>query len=92
MKYPRHASCVKRLARIEGQIRGVARMIEDERYCMDVVVQLRAARGALRVVEQEVLADHVEHCIEDAIAGGDADDQRSKVAELIDVLGKFPGP
>ena len=91
MKYPRHASCVKRLARIEGQVRGIVRMIENERYCIDVVTQLRAARGALRVVEQEVLADHVEHCVEDAIASGDADNQRRKVAELIDVLGKFPG-
>lgn len=90
MKYPRHESCVARLARIEGQVRGIARMIEDERYCIDVLTQLRSVKGALRKVEDEILADHVEHCVETAITSGDGNEQRRKVTELIDVLGKFP--
>lgn len=90
MKYPRHESCVARLARIEGQVRGIARMIENERYCIDVLTQLRSVKGALRKVEDEILADHVEHCVDAAITSGDGNEQRRKVTELIDVLGKFP--
>jgi len=79
-------SCLKRLRRIEGQVRGIARMIEDDRYCIDVITQIQAVRAALRRVEDEVLHDHVEHCVEHAIASGDAGDQRQKVAELLQVL------
>jgi len=78
----------KRLARIEGQIRGIARMIDEDRYCIDVMTQVAAVRAALRRVEEEVLRDHVAHCVEDAIASGDQDDQRQKIIELIDVLGR----
>jgi CsoR family transcriptional regulator, copper-sensing transcriptional repressor len=79
-------SCTDRLRRIEGQIRGIAKMVEDDRYCIDVLTQLRAARAALRRVEDEVLNDHVAHCVEGAIASGDAGDQRRKVQELLTVL------
>jgi DNA-binding FrmR family transcriptional regulator len=79
-------SCLKRLRRIEGQVRGLARMVEEDRYCIDVVTQIAAVRAALRRVEEEVLRDHVAHCVEHAISSGDAKDQRQKVAELIDVL------
>lgn len=79
-------SVVKRLQRIEGQVRGLARMVEDDRYCIDVVTQLSAVRAALRGVEEEVLRDHAGHCIEHAIASGNKADQRRKVAELMDVL------
>jgi len=82
------SSCLKRLGRIEGQVRGVARMIADDRYCIDIVTQLSAIRAALRRVEQEVLRDHVSHCVEHAIASGDADEQRRKVAELMEVLAR----
>ena len=64
-------SCLKRLKRIEGQIRGVARMVEDDRYCIDVVTQIAAAKAALRRVEEEILRDHVAHCVEHAINSGD---------------------
>ena len=83
------SSCLKRLTRIEGQVRGLARMVEEDRYCIDVVTQIAAARAALKRVEEEVLRDHVAHCIERAIASGDPDQQRSKVAELVDILGKL---
>lgn len=82
------ASCRKRLNRIEGQVRGIARMIEEDRYCIDVVTQIGAARAALRRVEEEILRDHVAHCVEHAIASGDADEQRRKVAELMQVLSR----
>ena len=78
--------CGDRLKRIEGQVRGVARMIEEDRYCIDVLTQIRAVRAALRRVEDEVLNDHVAHCVEGAIASGDGAEQRRKVQELLTVL------
>ena len=63
-------SCSARLKRVEGQVRGIARMVEEDRYCIDILTQLRAARAALRRVEDEVLNDHVGHCVEGAIASG----------------------
>jgi CsoR family transcriptional regulator, copper-sensing transcriptional repressor len=77
---------MKRLKRIEGQVRGLARMVEDDRYCIDIVTQLSAARAALRRAEEEILADHVAHCVENAIASGNKTEQRRKVAELSAVL------
>ena len=82
------ASVLKRLRRIEGQVRGLARMVEDDRYCIDIVTQLSAVRAALRRAEEEILADHAAHCVENAIASGNRPDQRRKVAELIDVISR----
>lgn len=82
------ASTLKRLSRIEGQVRGLARMVEDDRYCIDIVTQIAAVRAALRRVEEEILRDHVAHCVEHAIKSGDKADQRRKVAELMDVMGR----
>lgn len=84
-------SCAKRLSRIEGQVRGIARMVEEDRYCIDVVTQISAVRAALKRVEEEILKDHVGHCVEHAIQSGDKDEQRQKVAELVDVLGRVRG-
>jgi CsoR family transcriptional regulator, copper-sensing transcriptional repressor len=81
-------STLKRLNRIEGQVRGLARMVENERYCIDIVTQIGAVRAALRRVEEEILRDHVAHCVAHAIASGDKSDQRRKVAELMDVMGR----
>jgi len=81
-------SCQKRLGRIEGQVRGLSRMVEEERYCIDIVTQISAVRAALRRVEEEVLKDHVSHCVEHAIASGDKSDQRKKIAELMAVIGR----
>ena len=74
--------------RIEGQVRGLARMVEDDRYCIDIVTQICAVRAALRRVEEEILRDHVAHCVEDAIASGNKAEQRRKIAELMDVFGR----
>ncbi len=79
-------TCADRLSRIEGQVRGISRMIDEDRYCIDVLTQIRAVRAALRGVEDAVLKDHVEHCVEGAIASGDGADQRRKVQELLTVL------
>ena len=82
------ATTLKRLVRIEGQVRGLARMVEDDRYCIDIVTQISAVRAALRKAEEEILRDHVAHCVEGAIASGNKGDQRRKVSELIDVLAR----
>src|SRR5665213_2732653 len=82
------AAVLKRLSRIEGQVRGVARMVDEDRYCIDVVTQISAVRAALRRAEEEILRDHVAHCVEHAIASGDKKDQRQKVAEIMEVLGR----
>ena len=77
---------LNRLNRIEGQVRGVARMVDDNRYCIDVLTQIQAVRAALAKVETEILRDHLGHCIEGAIVSGDPDQQREKAAELIQLL------
>ena len=82
------ASVLKRFMRIEGQVRGLARMVEDDRYCIDIVTQLSAARAALRRAEDEILADHVAHCVEHAIASGNKADQRRKIEELMQVVSR----
>jgi len=79
-------SCLKRLNRIAGQVRGLARMIEEDRYCIDVVTQISAVRAALRRAEEEILRDHVNHCVEGAIVSGNRAEQRRKIAELMDVV------
>lgn len=86
MRKEAKSSAMKRLGRIEGQVRGLARMVEGDRYCIDVVTQISAVRAALRRVEEEVLADHVAHCVDHAIQSGDRREQRKKVAELMDVV------
>jgi DNA-binding FrmR family transcriptional regulator len=91
MKPTAHKGCLARLNRIEGQVRGIVRMIEDDRYCIDIVQQLQAVRAALKRVEGEVLKDHVEHCVDHAIRSGDKREQREKVAELLAVFGKSLG-
>lgn len=75
-----------RLNRIEGQVRGVARMVVEERYCIDILTQIRATKAALARVEREVLKAHAEGCITDAIASGDAKEQSQKFSELVELL------
>jgi DNA-binding FrmR family transcriptional regulator len=77
---------LNRLNRIEGQVRGVVRMVEEGRYCIDILTQVQAARAALARVETEMLKDHLGHCIEGAIVSGDKTEQRRKSAELIQLL------
>ena len=86
MERDNKAALVNRLSRIEGQVRGISRMVDEGRYCIDVLTQLQAVRAALAKVETTMLRDHLGHCIEGAITSGDADDQRAKAAELIQLM------
>ena len=86
MTHDSKSKLLSRLNRIEGQVRGVARMIEEDRYCIDVLTQTQAIRAALVRVESQMLKNHLGHCIESAIVSGNAAEQRKKSAELIALL------
>ena len=77
---------LNRLKRIEGQVRGVAQMVEDDRYCMDILHQIAAIKSALTKVETLILKDHAACCVAEAIASGDEAEQREKFEELVDLL------
>lgn len=77
---------LKRLSRIEGQVRGLGRMVEEGRYCIDIVTQIAAVQAALRRVEEDILRDHISHCVAHAMASGDKSEQAEKIDELMDVL------
>ncbi|MEE4211365.1 MAG: metal-sensitive transcriptional regulator [Parvularcula sp.] len=77
----------QRLARVEGQVRGIAKMVEADRYCIDVVRQIKAARAALGSLEAMILEDHLASCVDAALVSGDLDERRAKVEELVAVLG-----
>jgi DNA-binding FrmR family transcriptional regulator len=81
-------STIKRLSRIEGQVRGLARMVEADRYCIDIVTQISAVRAALRRAEEAILSDHVAHCVAEAIASGSKAEQQRKIAELMSVVSR----
>lgn len=81
-----HSRQLPRLRRVEGQVRGIASMIENGRYCVDILTQLQAARAALATIEREILDAHAGACVADAVASGDADAQRAKLAELTTLL------
>ncbi|MHA7872091.1 MAG: metal-sensitive transcriptional regulator [Hyphococcus sp.] len=87
MRVDTKSKAQKRLARIEGQVRGVARMVEEDRYCIDVVRQVQAIKAALTGLEGVILDDHLGTCVESALAGTDLDARREKVEELVAVLG-----
>lgn len=77
---------VNRLRRIEGQVRGISRMVEEGRYCIEVLDQVQAVKAALRRAESEILKHHAASCVRDAIASGNADDQTRKFGELVDLF------
>lgn len=87
--HARHSEQLARLRRIEGQVGGLVRMVEEERYCVDILTQLRAVRAALKRVEDSVVRRHVEHCVAHAVRSGSESLRRAKVEELLDVLGRF---
>lgn len=82
---------IARLKRVEGQVAAVRRMVESDAYCVDVLTQIAAARGALGKVGQVLLRDHVEHCVTDAIGTGDTAARQQSVDELMDIFGRFSG-
>jgi CsoR family transcriptional regulator, copper-sensing transcriptional repressor len=77
---------VRRLRRIEGQVRGLQRMVEDERYCADIMVQIASVQAALRSVGRELMRNHLKHCASAAIRGGDASEAEAMYDELIDLM------
>lgn len=83
------SALLNRLNRIEGQVRGVKQMLVDDRYCIDVLHQVQAVRAALGKVESEILKDHAACCVNEAIASGDAAEQRTKFNELVDLFEKL---
>ena len=83
------ASLVKRLHRIEGQVRGIEKMVEDDRYCIDILTQIGAVSTALESLAFEVLDDHVNHCVAGALASGDQADAAKKTAELLAAVRRF---
>jgi len=80
---------VKRLHRIEGQVRGIERMVEEDRYCIDILTQIAAVKTALEQVGAKLLEDHVTHCVRDALASGDEKAADAKSAELLDAVQRF---
>jgi CsoR family transcriptional regulator, copper-sensing transcriptional repressor len=80
---------IKRLNRIEGQVRGIVRMLEDDRYCIDVLHQIQAIKAALARAESEILKGHAANCIGAAIGAGDLELQREKISELVDLFDKL---
>lgn len=84
----RRKAKVNRFNRIAGQVRGIAQMVDDDRYCIDVLQQIQAVRAALARAEAEVLRDHADSCVADAIATGDPSEQRAKVDELVQLFVK----
>jgi DNA-binding FrmR family transcriptional regulator len=78
-----------RLARIEGQVRGIARMVQEDRYCIDILNQIQAIKAALKRVETQILQNHAAHCVADAIKTGNAKDQSKKFSELVELLSRY---
>lgn len=88
MDHASHKSQLNRLRRVHGQVGGLVRMVEQERYCVDILTQLAAIRAALRKVEEQVLREHVEHCVAHAVGQAD-DDRQAKLDELMEALARF---
>ena len=78
-----------RLRRIEGQIRGIQKMVQEDRYCMDIVAQTRAVVSALRAVEDVIMENHMNTCVADAFRSSDPAEQREKIDEVMHVLAQF---
>ncbi len=82
------SAIVKRINRVEGQVRGIGQMVENDRYCLDILHQVSAIRAALGRVEDDILKRHAAHCVEEAIMSGKPGEQREKFNELIDLMRK----
>ena len=80
---------IKRLHRIEGQVRGIEKMVEDDRYCIDILTQIAAVNTALESLAFKILDEHVRHCVAGALASGDAQDAATKTEELLEAVQRF---
>ena len=84
-----HEAQIVRLNRIEGQIRGITKMVQDGRYCVDILTQIRSASNALAKVQENIFRVHLEGCVRDSLTGDDPRDREAKVDEMLEVLSKF---
>jgi DNA-binding FrmR family transcriptional regulator len=80
---------IRRLHRIEGQVRGIERMVDEERYCIDVLTQIGAVSTALESLAQKLLTDHANHCVADALASGSREEAETKTRELLEAVQRF---
>ncbi len=87
--YPDHKSQLSRLAKIDGQIKGITRMIEQRRYCIDIVSQIKAVQSALKQVQMGVLETHIHHCVADAAKSDDAAAINDKIEEIVRVVSRL---
>jgi len=86
---PKKGALVKRLHRIEGQVRGIEGMVLEDRYCVDILTQISAVSTALEALALEILDDHVSHCVAGALASGDAHEAEAKAGELVAAVRRF---
>ena len=84
-----HTDQLVRLKKVEGQVRGVQKMIEEKRYCMDILSQVRAVTGAMRQIESGILESHLQHCVRDAISAKNAEETEVKIKEILRLFGKM---
>jgi DNA-binding FrmR family transcriptional regulator len=84
-----HSAQIVRLNRIEGQIRGISKMIQEERYCVDILTQIRSASNALAKVQENIFKGHLESCVKDSLTGDDPRDREAKVNEILEILSRF---
>ena len=89
MDHAKHDKQLTRLRRIHGQVGGLIKMIEDGRYCVDILTQTHAVKAAMRRVEEGILAGHIQHCVAQALASGDEDTRSGKLAEIQEVMKRF---
>jgi DNA-binding FrmR family transcriptional regulator len=85
------AKALGRLRRVEGQVQGIQRMVEDDKYCVDILLQLAAVQGAVEQIQKLVLGQHIESCVSDAIRSGSNRDRQRKIGELLEVFARFSG-
>jgi len=84
-----HSAQIPRLNRIEGQIRGISKMIQEGRYCVDILTQIRSAASALSKVQENIFRAHLESCVRDSLEGDDPGDRQIKIDEILEILSKF---
>ena len=85
-KHPDHADNLAALRRIEGQVRGVQKMVEGRKYCVDILNQIYAVKGALALVEEKILEKHFQHCVTDAVKGASEKEKRQKMGEILKLI------
>ena len=88
--HPSHEKQIPRLNKIEGQVKGIRKMIEDHRYCMDIISQLKSVTSALRQVELRILETHIQSCVHDAMISKDPLETEEKIKEIIQMAKKMP--